>query len=154
MTEFRFNDYDKLSDGEIEITLQEKEPAPPGEGYVPQYHFNIHLAGRLETIGKIRLRVGDTERTARYAGNIGYEINEGYRGHRYAARACNLVRRVALDHGLKTCWITCRPENLPSRRICEIIGAEFIGIINIPEDYDMYRRGYRQMCRFRWDLER
>jgi len=152
MSLFEFNDYNELTDGEIELILREKQQAPPGEGYVPQYHFDVRITGKTEPIGTIRLRVGDTERVVKYAGNIGYEIDEEYRGRRFAAKACNLLKRVALDHGMKTCWITCRPDNLSSRRTCEIIGATFVEIVDIPEDYDMYQRGNKRMCRFRWDI--
>jgi predicted acetyltransferase len=119
---------------------------------VPQYHFDVRIVGKTEPIGTIRLRVGDTERVVKYAGNIGYEMNEEYRGHRFAAKACNLLKRVALEHGMKTCWITCRPDNLSSRRTCEIIGATFVEIVDIPEDYNMYQRGNKRMCGFKWDI--
>ncbi len=152
MSTFKFRDYDKLTDGEIEIIIKEKQPAPRGEGYVPQYYFNIHLSGKSEPIGRIRLRVGNTRRVIMYAGHVGFEINEKYRGHRYAANACNLIKTVALDHGINNCWITCRPDNLPSRKICGTTGARFIEVVDIPEDYDMYERGNRQMCRYKWDL--
>ena len=152
MSLFEFNDYNELTDGEIELILREKQQAPPGEGYVPQYHFDVRITGKTEPIGTIRLRVGDTERVVKYAGNIGYKIDEEYRGRRFAAKACNLLKRVALDHGMNTCWITCRPDNLSSRRTCEIIGATFVEIVDIPEDYDMYQRGNKRMCRFRWDI--
>ncbi len=154
MSVFKFRDYDKLTDGEIELVLKEKQPAPLREGYVPQYHFDICLPGKSEPIGTIRLRIGNTERITKYAGNIGFMINKEYQSHRYSAKACNLIKRVALDHSIKTCWITCKPGNLPSRKICEIIGANFIEIIDIPEDHDMYQKGLRQMCRYRWDLLR
>ena len=152
MNAFEFNDYDRLSDGEIEIVLKEKQPAPPGEGYVPQYHFDICLPGKAEPIGSIRLRIGNTELITEYAGHIGYGINEEYRGHRYASKACNLVKAVALDHGFETCWIMCEPDNIASRRTCETIGAKFIEIVHIPENHDLYQRGERQKCRYQWDL--
>ncbi|MEE8418514.1 MAG: hypothetical protein V3S02_00210, partial [Dehalococcoidales bacterium] len=70
----------------------------------------------------------------------------------YAARACNLIKQVALDHGLKTLWITCNPDNVPSRRTCEILGCELVEIEDLPEETDLYRDGDRQKCRYRWDL--
>jgi predicted acetyltransferase len=151
--DFKFNSYENLTDGEIELVLREKQQAPPGKGFVPQYHFDICLAGKKHTpAGKIRLRVGKTKRVTTYAGNIGFEIDEVYRGHRFAAKACYLIKKVASDHRMKTCWLTCRPDNLPSKRTCEIIGAKFVEIVDIPEDYDIYKKGNKQMCRYRWDL--
>jgi tagatose 1,6-diphosphate aldolase len=88
-----------------------------------------------------------------YAGHIGYGINERYRSNRYAAKACNLIKPVAIDHGFKTLWITCNPDNHPSRRTCEILGCELVEIVDLPVDTAMYRQGDRQKCRYRWDLE-
>ena len=152
MTDFKFNDYQPFTDGEIEVVIKKKHPADPIKEYVPAYKFDIRLSGRLDPIGRVSLRVGNTRHLVMYAGHIGYDINEEYRGHRYAARACNLIKRVAIDHGFKTLWITCNPDNLSSRRICEILGCELVEIVDVPEDTDIYREGERQKCRYRWDL--
>jgi tagatose 1,6-diphosphate aldolase len=153
MSDFRFNDYGVLTDGEIELVISQKRPANPQKGYLPKYEFDIHLSGKPGAIGGVSLRIGNTEHVIKYAGHIGYGINERYRGNRYAAKACNLVRQVALDHGFKVLWITCDPENHPSRRTCEILDCEFVEIVDLPEDTDMYREGERHKCRYRWDLE-
>ena len=153
MSEFRFNGYGVLTDGEIEVVVSQKRPANPQKGYLPVYEFDIHLPGKPAVIGGVSLRIGNSEHVIKYAGHIGYGINKRYQGNRYAAKACNLVRQVALDHGLKVLWITCNPENHPSRRTCEILGGEFVEIVNLPQDTNMYREGERQKCRYRWDLE-
>lgn len=152
MAEFKFNDYEKLVDGEIELVIREKRPAVAERGLVPSYEFDICLPEN-RVVGRISLRVGDTERLKMYSGHIGYGVEEKYRGSHYAAKACNLVKQVALDHNMKTLWITCNPDNYPSRRTCEIVGCEFVEIVDLPPDMDMYRVGERQKCRYRWDLE-
>ncbi len=152
MTEFSFNEYKPFSDGEIEVVLNEKRPANPERGYVPAYGFDIRRPGSPEIIGKVDLRIGDTRPLVMYAGHIGYGIYPDYRGHHYAARACNLIKPVALDHGMKTLWITCSPDNIPSRRTCEILGCQLVEIVDLPEDTDMYGRGEKHKCRYRWDL--
>ncbi|MBI2851214.1 MAG: GNAT family N-acetyltransferase [Chloroflexi bacterium] len=122
------------------------------KGFVPAYWFDIRLAGRPERIGRVDLRIGNTSHLILYGGHIGYSVNTEHRGHRYAARACSLIKPVAVAHGLKTLWITCNPDNIASRRTCEIIGCKLIEIIDLPADTDMYQRGERQKCRYRWDL--
>ena len=87
-----------------------------------------------------------------YAGHIGYNVVRKHRGHRYAARACKLLLPLAASHGLKTIWITCNPDNLASRRTCEILGATMVEIVDIPTDCEMYARGERRKCRYRLDL--
>jgi predicted acetyltransferase len=153
MKEFEFFDYEPLTDGEIEVVVKDREVPPDNErDYVPAYEFTIRLPESKMPVGRINLRIGNTERIVRYGGHIGYGIQEEYRGHHYAAKACHLIKRVALDHGFNTLWITCNPENKPSRRTCEVIGCELVEIIDLPEDLDMYRRGERQVCRYRWDI--
>ncbi len=149
---FKFKNYDKLTDGEIDLILNEKRRSVRSMGLVPSYEFNISLTENTDVIGRISLRVGNTNRIKKYAGHIGYGINEKYRGNHYAAKACNLVKQVAIDHNLKTLWITVNPDNYPSRRTCEILGCEMVEIVNIPEYLDMYRQGERQKCRYRWDI--
>jgi predicted acetyltransferase len=154
MTEFKFNDYGVFSDGEIEVVIREKIPEYIEKGYVPSYEFDIRLPKKNKSIGRVSLRISNTRNLIMYGGHIGYAINEKYRGHRYAAKACNLIKPIALDHDLKTLWITCNPDNFASRRTCEILGCEFVEIVDLPEDSDMYRNGEKQKCRYRWDLEK
>ena len=153
MSDFRFNDYGVLTDGEIEVVVSQKHPGDPQKGYVPAYWFDIRLPGNRARIGQVDLRIGNTRHITMYGGHIGYGVQERCRGHRYASKACNLVKQVALDHGFRVLWITCNPDNYPSRRTCEILGCELVEIVDLPEDTDMYRRGERQKCRYRWDLE-
>jgi predicted acetyltransferase len=153
MSSFEFNDYRPFTDGEIEVVVSEKRPGDEQRGLVPEYRFEIRLTGEPEPIGRVSLRVGNTRHLVLYGGHIGYGVDEAYRGHRYAAKACNLIRQVALDYGFKTLWITCNPDNRASRRTCEILDCEFIEIVDLPENTDMYQEGERQKCRYRWDLE-
>jgi predicted acetyltransferase len=153
MNDFRFNDYRPFTDGEIEVVVKEKQTGDEPRGLVPAYHFNIRLRGNPVSVGQVDLRVGNTRHLVMYGGHIGYGVDKDYRGNRYAARACNLIRQVALDHGLRTLWITCNPDNWPSRRTCEILGCELVEIVDLPENTNMYQEGERQKCRYRWDLE-
>lgn len=152
MTTFEFRNYEPFTDGEIEVVVKEKVPADPEKGYVPGYKFMLCLYGETKPMGRVNLRIADTEGIVKYIGHIGYGIEEKYRGHHYAAKACRLVKQVALDHGLDMLWITCNPDNKPSRRTCEVLGCELVEIIDLPEDLDMYKRGERQVCRYRWDI--
>lgn len=103
---FEFRQYPTLTDSEIDISLERTSPANPKRGWAPAYEFKITLHGKNEKIGGISLRVDNTEHIEQYVGHIGYGISSSYRGHRYAAKACKLIKKVALDHGMKTLWIT------------------------------------------------
>ncbi len=152
MTDFVFNNYGVLTDGEIDLVVRLKEPGNPDTGRVPAYDFAVRLAGRMEAVGRVGLRLGNTDDVVKYIGHIGYGIAEKHRGHGYAAKACRLARPVAIDHGFRTLWITCDPDNYASRRTCEALGCEFVEVVDLPPDSDMYRQGERQKCRYRWDL--
>ena len=146
---FEFTDLDLVTDGTIDLRIEEKVPADPAKGYVPAYHYSIVLHGTTEKVGIVRLRVGNLP-SLLTAGHIGYEIDEGHRGHHYAARACLLLGRVARAHGLRPVIITCAPENIASRRTCERIGASLRGTFDVPVDHEMYRKGSRKVCRYEW----
>jgi tagatose 1,6-diphosphate aldolase len=149
---FQFYDPGRLIDGDLELVLVKKHPGDPGQNYVPVYKFKMTLAGQSAEVGAIELRVGDTDHIVLYAGHLGYRVNPEHRGHRYAARACRLLLPLARKHGLKKLWITCNPDNVASRRTCELAGAELVEIVDLPSGTDMYQRGERQKCRYRIDL--
>lgn len=149
---FEFRNPGKLIDKELELVLVERYPGNPAINYVPAYKFKMTLVGQDEEIGRIELRVGNTDHVVMYGGHVGYGVTPEHRGHRYAARACRLLLPLARSHGLKAIWITCNPENVASRRTCELAGAELVEIVDLPEDTDMYQEGERQKCRYRIDL--
>lgn len=148
---FHFLDPGNLVDGDLELVITEKTPAEPVKNYVPQYSFKMHHPGKDTTIGNIRLRIGSAFKL-RYAGHIGYEVREEYRGHRYAARSCLLLFPLARAHGLKAVWLTVDPKNIPSQRTCAVIGAKYIETVRLPKDHEMYQMGARYRRRYRVDL--
>lgn len=136
-----------LVDGELELHLVERCAADPERRLVPAYHFEMRVAGAR--VGTISLRIGSGAYLERYAGHIGYGVEPAYRGRRYAARACRLLFALARRHRMRTLWITCNPENVASRRTCELVGGELVDIVDLPPDIDLYREGERQKCRYR-----
>ncbi|MEW6754324.1 MAG: GNAT family N-acetyltransferase [Candidatus Latescibacterota bacterium] len=147
---FEFRQYPPLTDGEVDLVLWGQHASDAARGWVPSYDFRIVQHGTRTRLGSLSLRVGDTEHVRLYVGHIGYGIAPPHRGHRYAASACQIVARVALDHGLEDLWITCNPDNLASRRTCEIIGARFVELVEVPRGSEMYRQGETRKCRYLW----
>jgi predicted acetyltransferase len=139
-----------LVDGELRLDVVERSPADPERGWVPAYKFRIVVGD--QAVGRVDLRLGATDFMIRYAGQVGYGIDVGFRGHRYAARALRLLKEVARVHGFGDLWITCNPDNLASRRTCELAGAELVEIVDLPPDCDMYADGDRSKCRYRLPL--
>jgi tagatose 1,6-diphosphate aldolase len=147
--EFEFLDPGRLVDGELELVLTATRPGRLDKGLAPEYAFDMRRTGTNVVLGSINLRIGETEFLTHYAGQIGYGVEPEHRGHHYAARATRLLLPLAASHGLSTLWITVNPDNLPSRRTCEIAGGELVEIVDLPPGCDMYRKGERQKCRYR-----
>ena len=139
-------------DGDLRLILVEKRFGNPARGVVPAYKFAMRKVDTEEPIGRVDLRIGNTEQIVLYAGHIGYRVEPPYRGQRYAARSCLLLFDLARRHQIDPLWITCNPENVASKRTCELVGGKFIEIVELPEDTDMYREGERLKCRYRVDL--
>lgn len=117
----------------------------------PAYRFDMLVQGAK--VGTISLRVGDDERLVRYAGHVGYSVDEPWRGRRLAERATRLLLPLARAHGLDPLWIGCNPDNAPSRRTLERLGATFFETVALPPDYvRYYSRGEREKCRYRLSL--
>ena len=138
-----------LCDQELQLRLADFVEADALMDHVPTYYFHMLNRDTKALMGHINLRAGDTERIQRYRGHLGYNVMETYRGNRYAARSIRLLLPFALRLELDPLWITCNPENVASRRTCETAGADFVEIVDLPSDEEMYRRGDRQKCRYR-----
>ena len=137
-----------LVDGELELHLVERTLADPARNRAAQYRWDILVNG--ERVGGISFRLGHGEYIEKYAGHVGYGIEHEHRGKHYAARACKLVFPVAASHEFRVVWITCNPENVASRRTCELAGGQLVDIVDLPPETDMYREGERQKCRYRF----
>ena len=146
---FRFDLGHRFAGDEIDVVVKQLVPAHPVKGYVPAYDCRVVKAGSSEQIGRINVRVGYVDSLVKYGGHIGYGIDEAHRGRRYACKACQLVKPIFVAHGIDVIWITCNPDNWPSRKTCEYLGCQFVEIVDLPEDNDMYLEGERQKCRYR-----
>lgn len=142
---FSVND---LVTNEIFLRLNDTCEEQPQKGWLPAYYFDICLLDGT-VIGACDLRIGHNSKTY-IGGNIGYQINEEYRGHRYAVKACELLFKQAKKHDMSYLIITCDPANIASSRTCEIAGGQFLEITDIPEDNEMYSEGKRKVKVFKF----
>ena len=142
----------ELHGDDIVLRLTRDTAADPDKGWLRALHYDVTHAANGETVGRINLRIGYTTSVVRYGGHIGYGIDPDWRGQRFAAKACLLLRPIAKAHGMDVLWITCNPDNWPSRKTCERLGATLIEIVDLPPDNDQYQRGERQKCRYRWTV--
>ena len=94
-----FYDVKDLKDDEIFLKPTKTCEAQPEKRWLPAYYFEICLLdGRR--VGFCDLRIGHNDKTY-IGGNIGYGIDEPFRGHHYAAKAC----RLAFQQAQSMAWI-------------------------------------------------
>jgi len=131
----------------------------PGKDPSPAYHFwmrltNAHGPGDIpiRMAGGIGLRIGDTPNLRQFIGHVGYNVYPAARGRHLAERATRLLLPLARRHGLTTLWITCNPDNVPSHRTCQRLGATYVDTVDLPLNHDLYVRGERKKCRYRLEL--
>ena len=146
-----FYDTSDLSDGEIMLRVSRMTDSIPEKKFVPAYKFDICLMNGM-AIGVCDLRIGHTEGLY-IGGNIGYGIDENYRGRHYAAKACRLLFRLAQKHNLGHVFITCVPDNAASYKTMEYAGCRYVGMAMIHEDDEMYKEGKRLVKIYRKDLD-
>lgn len=145
-----FYPVDDLKSPELFLRLDRTCDAQPEKDWVPAYYFSICLPDGTK-IGQCDLRIGHNERLY-IGGNIGYGIDESYRGHHYAAKACELLLKQARKHDLEYAIITCDPENFASSRTCQLAGGQYLETVAVPEWHNMYDEGKRQVMVYRFDL--
>lgn len=145
-----FFDTSFLKDEEISLVLERTAAANPERGWVPAYYFAICNKDGVK-IGECDLRVGHNENTY-YGGNIGYSINEEYRGHHYAGKACLLLFELAKRHNMDYLIISCDPDNFASRKTCEYAGGKLSEIAELPEGNDMRLNGETEKCIYKFML--
>jgi predicted acetyltransferase len=135
-------------DGDVKLRIDGIYQSDNSPWEVPAYRFNV-LEKDLKA-GSISFRASDDARLVRYAGHIGFSIDEKFRGRRLAGRAVRLLLPLGASYGLKPLWLGCNPDNLASMQVMNWLGAEYVETIDVPPDYERYySRGERQKRRYR-----
>ena len=145
-----FLNTDFLKSEEIRLELEKTVDGDPKKDWVPAYHFAIVNSEGVK-VGGCDLRIGHNDKLY-YGGNIGYHVDEQYRGNHYAGKACLLLFELARKHGLEYVIITCNPDNYASRKTCEYAGGALLEIVPLPPDSDMWEKGETEKCIFRFAL--
>lgn len=136
-----------MRDAELSLLLIARQSAGESLWQVPAYLFQMRQAPQDIPVGRINFRAEDSEWVVRYAGHIGYSVEEPYRGRHYAERSCRLLLPFVRLHRNQI-WITCGPDNIASRRTIERLGAEFVETIDVPPEYPTPDGAIRQKCRY------
>lgn len=118
-------------------------------GHEQVWRITLHNSRR--EIGQISYRDGES-RCVYYYGHIGYHIDQPYRGHHYASKACMLIRKEIRLSGKTSVVITCDPDNIPSRKVCQRLGCLLEGTVAVPEDLQLKFELNGWKCRYIWHI--
>ncbi|MBE6147688.1 MAG: GNAT family N-acetyltransferase [Firmicutes bacterium] len=106
-----------FSNGKIDLYKDEELSDEEEETYFVTIH------GSPEKIGKIRVTLGEIDP---YYANIGYVIQEQFRGHHYTLQSLNMLRERMIEKGLTKPLITANPDNIASIKTIESFGGTLI----------------------------
>ena len=141
----------EYTDGEIDLVPMHISRPDPALRFGHEQIWRITRHNSRKEIGQISYRDGES-RPVYYYGHIGYHIDEPYRGHHYAWKACLLIRNEVRLSGKNSVVITCDPDNIPSRKTCEKLKCFFEGIVQVPEDIMKKFDINPIKCRYIWKI--
>ena len=117
------------------------------DGFVP--YTIISIIVNNEEVGRMVLREGN-DKDVYLEGHISYHIDEEYRGHYFAYKACLLLKEyIDKEYVL----ITCSPDNIASKKTIERLNAEYIETIQIPKNQRKYYPNETHKCIYRWKVK-
>lgn len=142
----------RYSDGEIELVEMYKIKGDSTNDYIPSIYYEIHLKSTGRKVGRCDLRIGMSD-DLYLAGNIGYSVAPAYRGNRYAYKACKILLDLAKNkYKMDELIITCNPDNVASKRTCELLEGHLIGIVDVPKNHWLKKQGDNQKCIYQYKL--
>ncbi len=155
MADFPYIEPGELTDGVVSLALKRyTEDVDAAKQHVPFYEFDVIDVCSREVAGGLVLRAGYNPHIDNCAGNVGYGIDEKFRGMRYAARATALAGKFACELGMPYLVITTKPDNAASAKTAVIAGYSYVGEAAVPEGDEMYAEGERTMSVFKLVLDR
>ena len=122
---------------EFKLWLKQQDDWSRGEnlpqGYVPQVCY--WLVADKKPVGFGKIRTGLTERSRLEGGNIGYAIDPRERGKGFGSKLLGFLLIKARELEVHRPLLTIRKNNMASRRVAELNGAQ---LINETEDWWYY----------------
>ena len=137
----------RFTNGVIDLRLSGEDIVNDEYGIRDGYVFYIYKHHGLHKMGYVSLRLGESP-SLYYLGHIGYRIDPPYRGNGYARQACELLKPLMREHGLRTVVITTDTDNKASRRTCERLGCVLESVADVPHEYRVLCSGSERKCRY------
>jgi predicted acetyltransferase len=133
------------------LTLKLIETCVGDDKVIPFYYYDIYLKSISSPIGKISIRIGYNEHSY-FNGNVGYEIDEPFRGNGYAKISVMMTYSVARFHGMTHLIISCDEDNYSSKSVINKLGGSHIETIAPSKNYVFYYDGIPKHSIYRIDI--
>lgn len=143
------NEFDTIIGKRISLNITDKNQGSQDE--LPFYYYDIYLLNTTTQVGKISIRIGHNYHSY-FNGNVGYEINEEFRGNHYALESVKLIIDVAKYHHMKHLILSCAEDNVASYKTIEKLDAQLIEVVIPPKEYIFYYEGIEPHRIYRMDI--
>lgn len=117
-------------------------PVDDHEFSVPTLVFDIYVDAMSRVVGRCEYRFEQGIDLV-YYGNVGYVIYSPYRGNNYAYKACVQLLALLKERyaEMDEVYITCNPDNMPSKRTIEKLGATYLQTVDVDPKHELFRYG-------------
>jgi predicted acetyltransferase len=148
---FDWKEFDTLGNDEIRLSLKSRDEPNAEKGNAPRYGFSIiHIKDNAD-IGVVYFAV-DFSRRQYLTGHLSYGVDPAYKGHYFAAKACMLMKEVAIAHGFRRLLIGSGYENEASRKTILRLGARAITIEDVPDEGVLDELRANKVDMFVWEF--
>ena len=104
-----------------------------GKGSIQEIcYYRIFESINTDQCGYCYLIINDGRPS--HMGNIGFHIDEHFRGNGFATSACRQLMEIAKSKGMQTLYIAFNLENIVTKRICDHLGGILEGTM-MPETH-------------------
>jgi len=148
---FKFLEFNDMQDEEIRLVIKSHDQPDYKNGILPRYGFSIIHIKDNRDIGVIYFAVDNTRRQY-LRGHLSYGIDPKYSKHSFAAKACKLIKQVALAHGFKHLFIGSGYDNIASRKTIEKLGAVLIVESDVPYAEVLNELQAEKIDMYIWDI--
>lgn len=148
-----FNQSKTIEGDVVDLKVRYETTEETSTDGIPTIYYAILLHSTKQRVGTIDLRLKMNE-DMYYYGHIGYGINPKFRGNHYSYEACKMVLKEAKQtYGLNEVYITCNPDNIASYKTLQKLNGELVEVVQVPKGHELYRRGDKMKCIFRYKIE-
>ena len=131
--EFAKNNKVDITDGEIDLYLQEYKIDNCGRNYKIFLHNTLDYVGKTSYYGKNGF--------FSLQGNVSCEIKKEFRGNGYALKSLKLLTDKVYEEGIDKVYISAYENNYPSLKTIEKFGGVLV-------------EKYKNICRYECDLNK